>query len=96
MSTYFSHFHNEGSVQKCHINVVKPSDLLLKSHNAPVPYPTMHHFVTEMLQNGALWDICLMHHGICVMGPLIILHPTLPVVLFLICWVSAKLSYFQC
>ena len=23
-------------------------DLLQKSHNAPVPYPTMHHFVTEM------------------------------------------------
>ena len=36
-------------------------DLLQKSHNAPVSYPTMHHFVTEMctflLQNGALWDI---------------------------------------
>ena len=23
-------------------------DLLCKSHKAPVPYPTMHHFVTEM------------------------------------------------
>ena len=23
-------------------------DLLHKSHNAPVPYPTMHHFVTEI------------------------------------------------
>ena len=23
-------------------------DMLPKSHNAPVPYPTMHHFVTEM------------------------------------------------
>ena len=36
----------------------------------------MHHFVTEMctrvctflLQNGALWDVCLMHCGICEMG----------------------------
>ena len=32
-----------------------------KSHNAPVPYPTIHHFVIEMctfqLQTGALWDI---------------------------------------
>ena len=26
----------------------RPIDLLHKSHNAPVPYPTMHHFVTEM------------------------------------------------
>ena len=46
-------------------------DLLHKSHNAPVPYPTMHHFVTEMytflLQNGALCDIQLMHCGICEM-----------------------------
>ena len=25
-----------------------PVDLLHKSHSAPVPYPTMHHFVTEM------------------------------------------------
>ena len=32
----------------------------------------MNHFVTEMctflLQNGALWNICLMHCGICEMG----------------------------
>ena len=37
-------------------------NLFHKSHSAPVPYPTMHHFVTEMctflLQNGALWDMC--------------------------------------
>ena len=42
-----------------------------KSHNAPVPYPTMHHFgtykCTFLLQNGALWDVCLMHCSICVM-----------------------------
>ena len=43
-------------------------------HDAPVLYPTMHHFATEMctctflLQYGALWDICLMHRGICEMG----------------------------
>ena len=40
-----------------------------QSHNAPVPYPTMHHFVTKMctflLQNDALLDICLMHYEIC-------------------------------
>ena len=47
-------------------------DPLHKSHNAPGPYPTVHHFATEMctflLQNGALWDICPMHCGICEMG----------------------------
>ena len=39
-------------------------DLSHKSHNAPVPYPTMHHFCsrnvhvcTFLLQNGALCDI---------------------------------------
>ena len=47
-------------------------DLLHKSHNAPVPYPTMHHFVTETCTHvhlsvtkwcivgylsGALWDL---------------------------------------
>ena len=49
-----------------------------KSHNAPVPYPTMHHFVTEMciflLQNGALWDIHVMHCRIYEMGLLV--NPT--------------------
>ena len=38
-------------------------DLIRKSHNASVPYPTMHYFLTEMctflLQNGVLCDICL-------------------------------------
>ena len=47
-------------------------DLLHKSHIAPVPYLTMHHFVTEMctflLWSDALWDICLMHFGICEVG----------------------------
>ena len=46
-------------------NSLAPIHLLYKSHNASLPYPTMHHFVTEMctcvlLQNGALWDIYLM------------------------------------
>ena len=39
------------------------SDLSHESHNAPLLYHTMHHFVTEMctflLRNGALWDIFL-------------------------------------
>ena len=43
-------------------------DLLHKPHNAPVPYPTRHQYITEMyiilLQNHALWVISLMHCGI--------------------------------
>ena len=43
-----------------------------KSHNAQIPYLTMHHFVTEMCtwvqRNGALWDICPMHRGVCEMS----------------------------
>ena len=56
-------------------------DPLHRFYNAPVPYPTIHHFVTEMcawlhipLQNGALWDICLLHCGICEMGRLVYLN----------------------
>ena len=49
-----------------------------KSHNGPVPYPTMHHFVTEMctllLQNGALWNTGLVHCGICATGLLQHVH----------------------
>ena len=45
---------------------------LHKSHTALVLYPTMHHFVAEiclfLLTCAALWDICLMHRGICEMG----------------------------
>ena len=47
----------------CSINNTPDSQIL----NAPVLYPTIHHFVTEMYtflsQNGASWDICLMHCG---------------------------------
>ena len=49
--------------------------LLCKFHNTPVLYPAMHHFATEMCtfleQNGVLWDICLMHCGICKMDLLL-------------------------
>ena len=42
-------------------------DLLHKSHNVTVPYPTMHNFVAEMctflLQNDALWIFVL-----CIVG----------------------------
>ena len=46
-------------------------DLFHKSHNARVPYPTMHQFVKEMhflLQNCTLWDICLILCVIFVVG----------------------------
>ena len=48
------------------------TSISVQFHNAPVPYPTIHHIVTEMctflLQNGALQDICPMHCRICEMG----------------------------
>ena len=50
-------------------------DLLHKSHNAPVLYPTMHQFITEMctilLQNRALWVIFLIRCTIYEMDQLI-------------------------
>ena len=46
-----------------------------KSHNAPVLFPTMHPFVTEMcfcvhiyVKLGYIWDFFLIHCGICQMG----------------------------
>ena len=46
--------------------------LLQKSRNAPTHIITQN-FVTEtstfLIQNGALWVICIMHCGICEMGP---------------------------
>ena len=51
-----------------HSHMCNGIDLLHNSHNAPVPYPTMHYFVTEMctcvhisVKKCALWDICLIH-----------------------------------
>ena len=38
-----------------------------QSHNAPISYPTMHHFATDMctflFQSGALWDMEQVHCG---------------------------------
>ena len=46
--------------------------LVDKFNKAPVPYPPLHHFMTEMctclIQNGALWRIHLMYCEICEMG----------------------------
>ena len=43
-------------------------DLWHKSHNAPVPFPTMHYVIllqacAFLLQNDALWDMGLVHCG---------------------------------
>ena len=56
-------------------------DLSHKAHGALHKYPTMHHFMTEictfLLWNGALWDMGLMHSGICATG--LLWHHTMPV-----------------
>ena len=43
-----------------------------KSHNAYVPYPTIHHFGAEMrtflFQSGVLWDMAQVHCGVCEVG----------------------------
>ena len=43
-------------------------DQFHRSHNAPVPYPTIHHIGTEMctflFHCGVLWDMGLVHCGI--------------------------------
>ena len=43
-----------------------------KSHNASVPYPTIHHIGTDMciflLQYGVLWDVRQVHYGIWEIG----------------------------
>ena len=51
------------------------TDLLHKSHNAPVPFPTMHHFATEMCTcvhiSATKWctvGYFPIHCGICEMG----------------------------
>ena len=64
----------------------------------------MHHFVTEMciyvwsflLQNGALWDMGLVHCGVCATGLFGKMRWTnlTPVMTFW--WISARLWYFNC
>ena len=51
-------------------NIYLKHKLRQNPHNTPVPYATMHHFVTDMctflLQNGVLLHMGLVHCGICV------------------------------
>ena len=69
------HRRNLGLFYSCGQNV-EPKDQSHKSHNAPIPSTTMHHFETEMctrmctfsVTKCVLWYICLMHCGICQMG----------------------------
>ena len=62
------YFHH---VQFSKLNVYV-TELIHNSHNVLAKYPTMQHFVSELctilLQNGAFWDIDLMHCGICELG----------------------------
>ena len=48
-------------------------DRFHKSHDASVPYPTIHHLGTEMciflFQCGVLWHMEQVHCGICEIGP---------------------------
>ena len=37
--------------------IMKPIELSHKSHNAPLPYPTMHHFATEIHISVTKWCI---------------------------------------
>ena len=45
---------------------------LHKSHNSPAPFPTIHHFGTEMctflFQYGVLWDMGEVHCYVCEIG----------------------------
>ena len=69
---------NQGCLQMTKASTLSKStwiDLLRESHSAPVIYPTVHHFVTEMCTcvfiSGtkiALWCISLVHDRICEMS----------------------------
>ena len=57
------------------IHVLISTDLSHKSHNAPVPYPTLHYFVTEICKRvhisvtkRCIVGYFLVHCGICEMG----------------------------
>ena len=67
-TTIFTHRHVFHSLQICSGNDVT-IDHTMQSHKPFDKYPAMHNFVTEMctslLQNDALWDKGLVHHGIC-------------------------------
>ena len=55
-----------------HVNTEKYQKQSNKSHNAPVPYSTMHHFGTKMcifmFQSDVLWDLGQVHCGISEFG----------------------------
>ena len=87
-------------------HVVHSNNTDSKLHNAPFPNPqsahsTSHnaplcnrniyiHTCTFLLRNGALWDICLMHCGICEI-PLVCTPFSLRCVLF--CFVTLICRY---
>ena len=50
----------------CSNSPLSPQCTILISHNAPFCNRNVH--MCAHLQNGALWDICLVHCGICGIG----------------------------
>ena len=48
------------------VMLISSTDLLHKSHNAPVPYPTMHCFVTEICTSVHLHAIYAIFSCVCV------------------------------
>ena len=77
-------------VCKCHMPwygctiFFKSTDQIPKSHNAPVPYLTIHHFGTEMctflFQCCALWDMGQVGCGICEIGLFILSHKQIEII----------------
>ena len=56
--------------------MVQVIELLHKSQNAPVPYPTLLHSEQKLdvhisVLNGAMWDVEEVHSGICEIGNII-------------------------
>ena len=55
--------------ERCQLTV-RSLDLLHKSHNAPVPYPTMHRFVAEMCTcvHISVTKWCIVRYVLCIVG----------------------------
>ena len=76
----YIYIQNGECLSHAFVNLMHPDlrniviELIKKSKNAPVPYPTMPHSEQNMhisVLNGAWWDMEHVHYGICENG---ILH----------------------
>ena len=81
-------------LQSPYISISMPClaiDLLHKSQDAPVPYPTMHHFVTCVDITVTKWYImkCVtVHYGVCKIG-------VLPFSFFFVCFFNFRTHYIH-